>query len=581
MMDLANASNTGRTLGTQYRREFWLFMAFAFVVLAVGIGLRAPWPSDEPRFVLVAKQMWESGDWLFPHRGRELYPDKPPIYFWLLNASYAVTRNWTWAFLLPSLLAALGTLALTMDLGRRLWNPRVGLWAGAAVLCAVQFVYQSKRAQIDPTVVFLITLGCYGILRHTLLGPNWRWYWAGCVAAGLGVATKGVGFLALLMLLPFAVMRWRNWRGLTVPDAASVWRWTLGAVAFLGGIAIWFAPMLTVALADGDPDHRAYLDNLLFKQTATRYANAWHHHEPFWYFGEVIALFWLPLSLALPWLIAPWRNAWRERDAKIWLPLLWVLLVLLFFSASAGKRDMYILPALPMLALAAAPVLGTLTQRRGLRIALLAFVIALGAGFLGIGLATLLGNPAFERKLETARGLADGGAAEPIWISVAVIGVLLLATAAWSRLRHVIAALAIATLVLWTGYGVGIAPALDAESSSRRLMEDARTAAGPTATIGLIHWTEQMLLQSIGPTTEFGFRADVAEQWNEGLPWLREAGSDRRLLVQAESLPRCVAASQPLGIANRREWFLVNADAAQGCHGSITNADLPAPAEDE
>ena len=140
MIDLANPA---AAMNPQERRDFWLFMAFAFVVLAIGIGMRAPWPSDEPRFVLVAKQMWESGDWLFPHRGRELYPDKPPVYFWLLNASYAVLRNWTWAFLLPSLLAALGTLALVVDLGRRLWNPRVGLWAGAAVLCAVQFVYHS------------------------------------------------------------------------------------------------------------------------------------------------------------------------------------------------------------------------------------------------------------------------------------------------------------------------------------------------------------------------------------------------------------------------------------------------------
>ncbi len=574
-------TNPAAAMNAQERRAFWMFMAFAFVVLAAGIGLRAPWPADEPRFVLVAKQMWESGDWLFPHRGRELYPDKPPVYFWLLNASYALIRNWTWAFLLPSLLAALGTLALTIDLGRRLWNPRVGLWAGAAVLCAVQFVYQSKRAQIDPTVVFLITLGCYGILRHTLLGPNWRWYWGGCFAAGLGVATKGVGFLALLILAPFALMRWRKWNGLSVRERESWWRWTLGALAFLAGIAIWFVPMLTVALMDGDPAHRAYLDNLLFKQTATRYTNAWHHHEPFWYFGEVIALFWMPLSLALPWLVAPWRNAWLERDAKIWLPLFWVLLVLLFFSASPGKRDMYILPALPMLALAAAPFLDTLTQRRGLRIALLGFVVVLGFGFLGIGLAALLGDPAFERKLETARGLADGGAIEPIWISVALMGALLLAAAAWSRMRHVIAALAIATLILWTGYGVGIAPALDAESSSRRLMEDARSAAGPTATIGLIDWTEQMLLQSIGPTTEFGFRAEATDQWNEGLLWLRDAGGNRRLLVQADSLADCVAAPRALGIANRREWFLVDADAAQSCSLPITKADLPANQLDE
>ena len=43
--------------------------------------------------------------------------------------------------------------------------------------------------------------------------------------------------------------------------------------------------MVYFALAGGDPEHRAYLDNLLFKQTATRYAEAWHHHKPFWYFG--------------------------------------------------------------------------------------------------------------------------------------------------------------------------------------------------------------------------------------------------------------------------------------------------------
>ena len=84
-------------LDPRQRRELWWFLAIAFVLLASGIGLRQPWPSDEPRFVLVAKQMWDSGDWWFPHRGAELYPDKPPLYFWLLGAAYGLVRNWTWA----------------------------------------------------------------------------------------------------------------------------------------------------------------------------------------------------------------------------------------------------------------------------------------------------------------------------------------------------------------------------------------------------------------------------------------------------------------------------------------------------
>ena len=91
------------------RRAFWLFMLFAFVLLGAGIGLRDPWPSDEPRFTLAAKQMVESGDWLFPHRGSELYSDKPPMLMWSEAVSYEITRSWRVAFLLPSLLAGLLT----------------------------------------------------------------------------------------------------------------------------------------------------------------------------------------------------------------------------------------------------------------------------------------------------------------------------------------------------------------------------------------------------------------------------------------------------------------------------------------
>lgn len=566
------------TLGAdaQSKRDLWLFLLFAFVVLAVGIGLRGPWPADEPRFVLVAKQMWESGDWLFPHRGRELYPDKPPVYFWLLNLCYAVVRDWNWAFLLPSLFAALGTLALTADLGRRLWTPRIGLWAAAAVLCAVQFVYQSKRAQIDPTIVFMITLSCYGLIRHLLLGPNWRWYWWACFVAGLGIATKGVGFLPLLMLPAYAAMRGLGWPGCRANAPASAARWAGGFIALLAGVGLWFVPMLVTALSSGNPEHQAYLDNILFKQTATRYVAAWHHNEPFWYFGEVIALFWMPFSLALPWLIAPWRAAWRERDARVWLPLVWVVLVLLFFSASPGKRDMYILPALPMLALAAAPFLETLLQRRGLRITLIGFVVLLGALFFGAGLAALIGDPSFEIKLEAQRGLLGDSQADRIWWTLAAIGASLLMAALWSRLRRVTAAIAITTLALWTGYGVGIAPALDDESSGRQLMQQARDLAGPYATIGLVHWTEQNLLQAVGPVTEFGFKASFPAQWNEAMAWLR-ADPSRWVLTQQESLPFCVQGAQTVGAANRRHWYLLNAAAASACPSLIRLADLPEP----
>ena len=39
---------------TDDKTAFWWFLLFALVVIGAGLGLRAPWPADEPRFVLVA-----------------------------------------------------------------------------------------------------------------------------------------------------------------------------------------------------------------------------------------------------------------------------------------------------------------------------------------------------------------------------------------------------------------------------------------------------------------------------------------------------------------------------------------------
>ena len=103
MSDLISTSVSA----SRQRREFWLFLLIALVVIGAGSGWRDPWPADEPRFTLVAKHMVESSDWLITHRGSELYSDKPPMFMAMQAAAYTLTRVWRIAFLLPSLLAAL------------------------------------------------------------------------------------------------------------------------------------------------------------------------------------------------------------------------------------------------------------------------------------------------------------------------------------------------------------------------------------------------------------------------------------------------------------------------------------------
>src|SRR5688572_3494961 len=190
--------------------RIWL-IGLGCLLIGAGLGLRDPWPPDEPRFALIARDMLATGDWLIPHVAGDLYTQKPPFFFWLLAASIGVTGSLRVGFLVPSLLAGVGTVLLVHDLLRRVRGREVALAGALMLLATVQFTWQARQAQIDATLCFLTTLSLYGLLRHLLVAPTPGWFVAGWAAAGLGVITKGVGFLPLLVLIPTGVLAACGW----------------------------------------------------------------------------------------------------------------------------------------------------------------------------------------------------------------------------------------------------------------------------------------------------------------------------------------------------------------------------------
>jgi 4-amino-4-deoxy-L-arabinose transferase-like glycosyltransferase len=554
------------------RRALLWLLAAALLVLGAGIGLRDPWPSDEPRFALVAKTMVESGDWIFPRRGSELYSDKPPMLMWLQALSYQLVRDWRVAFLLPSLLAGLGTLALVWDLGRRLFSPRAGLFAAIAVLAAFMFTFQFKRAQIDPLVTFLITLANWALIRHLLLGPQWRLYWLGCFAAGLGVITKGVGVIALLMLLPYALARRQGWSGLALTQGSG-WRWVGGALAFLGAIALWLVPMAASALARGTPEYLGYMQDILFNQTARRYAGqvGGHYGKGWHYFIVVVLLHFFPLSLAyLSAARGEWRDAWRARDGRMAVLLGWCLVVFLFFTLAAGKREVYILPMLPILAVALGPTLVRIADAPWLHRAALATAVLLGLALVGAGAWALAGRWPRVEAVMHERGLTEELPA--LWRWVIAAGAVFLVAALAARLRRGVQALLGGLAAFWILWGVGVSPLLNASVTSAKVMRAVDRIAGADE-VGMVAWKEQNLLMSPRPLKDFGFRNPPAEQFERALAWAREAPDRRWIFARHESVQACVdpAKVTVAGHANRWQWWMFRADAVKpGC-------SLPAP----
>ncbi len=261
------------------------------------------------------------------------------------------------------------------------------------------------------------------------------------------------------------------------------------------------------------------------------------------------------------------------------LPLMWTLLILVFFSIPVGKRDVYILPALPMVALALAPYLQELVQTRWLRMTAFSLAAIGGGVIAGAGVWALLGHSPQADAFVQRRELGDLGHA--VWLMVIVIGGAFMVSALAFRPRHGVMALLGGSAALWLVWSFWSYPLLNDSSSARGVMRHARAIAGPQAEIGLIGWKEQNLLMADGPTTEFGFSQPRDHQYAEAVAWQAQAPAQRWLFSIVDAMGQCVDRSkaQRVGEANRREWWMFRADAvAPGCVPAASDDDDPADA---
>ncbi|HTU66297.1 MAG TPA: glycosyltransferase family 39 protein, partial [Steroidobacteraceae bacterium] len=529
----------------------WLALAL-FVIIGTGLGIRDPWPADEPRFAAVARDMVLSHEWLFPRVGGDLYQDKPPLFFWLLAIGYTLTGSLKASFLIPSFLAAGGVMFCVYDLGRRLVGRGAGLASAILVCCTLQFLVTMRGAQIDPLLCFMTTFSLYALLRHLLLGPAWGWYALGGLFAGLGVITKGVGFLPMLALIPFFAMRAFRWNHLPVLDAGKGgWRWWLAPLAMFAGICLWFVPMLLAVAAHGPGEYTAYRDEILFRQTVGRYAAAWHHVKGWYYFlVEVIPPLWLPWSLLLFWLVPGFKRAWTARDARVWLPLCWVMLVLLFFSASPGKRGVYVNPAIPGLAIAALPLIEGVLARRGVRIASIAFAALMFIAGLALWIVPMFRALPIEWI--------------PPMLPFVVTSAVLIVLALWRKPVAAFAA-SLGALAIWFSYWV--APEMNGERSGSDFTRGVLTQVAADEQLALVAYKEQFLLYLDRPTVNFGHRRFLegpqesfdAAAWLDGMP-------NRVLLVPQDQLSPCFMLNTRLaGEASGERWYLVRSPADESC----------------
>jgi len=129
---------------------------------------------------------------------------------------------------LISVLCAVGTVALTYLIGRRLFDRWTGRLAALLAATAYPIVYYAHTTNLDGSYLFWLTLALYCAIAASETERWLPWVTLG-IAAAMAVSTKEQGFAFLLPLPVLALAaRVRAQRSLRVLWGAPVW-WMAGA----------------------------------------------------------------------------------------------------------------------------------------------------------------------------------------------------------------------------------------------------------------------------------------------------------------------------------------------------------------
>jgi 4-amino-4-deoxy-L-arabinose transferase-like glycosyltransferase len=323
-----------------------LAVVAAWVVLSLwGLGAAPFHTKGEPREALVVWEMTHGSSLVLPLRNGTELPSKPPLLHWL-GALTATVRGELdeWSVRFPSALASLLGSLLVLVAGSMLWSVRAGLVAALVLLTSFEWSRAATTGRVDMVLTLGLELAFVSLLLF-LRRRNPRWLVPLYLGISLSILGKGPVGAVLPGLLAIVVCLLS--RDVTPLQQMRLLRGTI-AVAVLGGS--WYA----LAWREGGYDffYKQVLDENVFRFLGSDKLSGGHRH-PAWRLYLLLLVGLLPWTLFVPPIAA---RLWRDRRSfsaqdGVGFLLLWIVVVVGFFSIPASKRSVYLLALYPAAAL--------------------------------------------------------------------------------------------------------------------------------------------------------------------------------------------------------------------------------------
>ena len=324
---------------TKFFREVqWLFFLLiaALFLWLIGLGDLPLRDWDEGYYGTVARDMYRTGNWLYPTYLGEPFLLKPPLTIWFIALSYYWGGISEWTTRFPCALLSAFAVPLLYLLGKEAFKSRApAIFSALVYLTLLPVVRHGRLAMLDGMVnsFFLLSLWC-------LLKSRQQRRWIIGFGIGLGLIALSKGILVLALGAIALVFLFIN-RQVNIVKNPYFWLGiAIGAVPTLG----WYVAQI---VRYGNTFIQVHFQSQSFERLSTAVEG---NSGPIWYY--LVELF----KYSFPWLVffpngllLAVKNR-RQTWAK--LIIIGAIGYLGLISVMGTKLPWYIMPFYPFFALA-------------------------------------------------------------------------------------------------------------------------------------------------------------------------------------------------------------------------------------
>jgi 4-amino-4-deoxy-L-arabinose transferase-like glycosyltransferase len=347
------------------RTALFVLLVAAILPYFVDLGGSSIWDANEAFYVETPREMIQRGDLISPTFNYQPRLNKPVLSYWIVAAFYKVFHVSVGVQRLPIALGAVAMILAALLLARAAGNLEAGLWAAAGLAVAPRLVMFGRRIFIDIYISMFMALTLLFFALAERYPERRRLFLLLMYASvGLGVLTKGPVAAALpALVFGIYLVLHRELRRITelmIP---------LGLLVVLAIVVPWYAALY-------QRYGWTYITSFIVGENIARYTEGLgvEQRRGLSFYLPVVFSDSFPWSLCLFGAAARWFVDWRNRrglktppDAApnlkfpLTVPLdhafriqtllwLWILVIVIFFTFSAAKQDLYIFPIVPAVA---------------------------------------------------------------------------------------------------------------------------------------------------------------------------------------------------------------------------------------